>query len=144
MRLEVTSRVARRREDVFAYISDPRNLPEWNSAVRAVTALAAASPTAGSRYVMLRDLPSGLATNELEILAVVPSSELALRTVDGPTPFVYRYTLADGDDGGTVLRLDAEVELGRAASLARPLAAGLVRRGIEANFATLADILAVR
>ncbi|WCB93463.1 hypothetical protein DSM104299_02176 [Baekduia alba] len=144
MRLAVTGRLARRRDEVFAYISDLRTLPEWSSAVRSVTPRTPARPTAGARYVMRRDLPSGPATNELELVAIVPSSALTLRTVDGPTPFTYHYTLDDADDGGTVLALDAEVELGRAAALTGPLAAGFVRRGLEANFATLAGVLDVR
>jgi hypothetical protein len=56
-------------EDVFAYVSDPRNVPDWNSAVQAMLPTAPGSSTVGSTYSMQRRLPSGPATNQLEIVA---------------------------------------------------------------------------
>src|SRR5215213_6397870 len=71
-------------EDVFAYVSDPLTFPAWNSAVHSVRR---AGPTT---YVMERNLPSGPATNEIEVVARVPQREFVFRTTSGPTPFEYR------------------------------------------------------
>lgn len=59
--------------EVFDYVSDPHNLPAWNSAVRSVRPL-------GTRtYLMERDLPSGAAANEIEVIARVLQREFAFR-----------------------------------------------------------------
>lgn len=56
-------RIERRIEDVFAYVSNPGNFPDWNSAVSTVRVR-----EPGSTYVMERQLPSGRAINELKIV----------------------------------------------------------------------------
>jgi uncharacterized protein YndB with AHSA1/START domain len=127
-------RIARPVEQVFAFVSDPRELPRWNSAVRAV------QPRSDTTFVMRRELPSGPAENGLEVFEREPPARLGIRTTSGPTPFTYRYTFT-ADGGATVLELDATAELGGAASLLGPLAARAVKRGVEANFATLKGIL---
>lgn len=120
--LKTSVRIARPIDDVFAYVSDPRRFPEWNSAVRAVRG-------SGSTYVMERDLPTGPAVNELEIVTLDPPAEFAIRTTSGPTPFLYRYRFSE-ESAGTLLEFDAEIQLPRIAGPA-------IRRGIEANLATL-------
>lgn len=133
---ETTIEIARARDEVFAYVAAPAHYAEWNSAVESVT------PVQGAvgRYVMTRRLPSGPATNELE-MAAVPPGALVLRTLSGPTPFLYRYTF-EPVGAGTRITLAAEVELGAAAGVLGALAARAVRRGVDANFATLRQILA--
>ena len=116
--------------DVFARVADPAGFPDWNSAVEDV------QPRGDGRYVMHRRLPSGPAVNELEVLERQPPTTFALRTTSGPTPFVYRYTFATVD-GGTLVTLDAEVELPVWAALAKPA----VKRGVDANLATLESLL---
>jgi uncharacterized protein YndB with AHSA1/START domain len=123
-------------DDVFAYVADPRSFSAWNSAVTSVQATSGP----GLRYLMHRQLPSGRATNELEIIEREPPTTFTIRTISGPTPFVYRYRFEPAEDG-TRLTLTAEVEVSGLASLAPGLAAHAVRRGVDANFATLRSIL---
>jgi hypothetical protein len=132
--------VARPVGDAFAYTADPRNFPDWNSAVESVAAASPLAPGTGMRYVMRRQLPGGEVTNELEVIAHESPGRFAIRTTSGPTPFTYRYRFEPAD-GGTRITLVAEVELSGLASIAGPLAARLVKRGVEANFATLRSIL---
>ena len=139
-RFETTVTITRARDAVFAYTADPRHFPAWNSAVESVVPLHDATPAAGARYVMQRQLPSGTATNELEIVTSRPPEQLTIRTTTGPTPFLYRYEFA-ATGAGTLVKLYADVALGGAASLLGPLAAQAIRRGVNANFATLRDIL---
>jgi uncharacterized protein YndB with AHSA1/START domain len=139
-RFETAVRIARPVDAVFAYVADPRHFADWNSAVERVDAAPGPGSGVGARYVMHRRLPGGPAVNELEITAWEAPREFAIRTTSGPTPFAYRYGFAPAD-GGTEVRLDAEVELGGAAALAPPLAARLVKRGVDANFAQLRELL---
>jgi hypothetical protein len=66
--------------------------------------------------------------------------EFEIRTTSGPTPFVYRYSFSDAD-GGTLVELAGEVELGGLAGALGPLASRAVRRGVDSNFADLKRIL---
>jgi hypothetical protein len=94
----------------------------------------------GSTYAMHRDLPGGSAENELEVLTRDEPTEFAVRTTSGPTPFVYTYRLAP-DQSATRVDLHGEVELGGPASLLGPLASRAVKRGVDANLASLKALL---
>ena len=126
---ETDVRIDRPVEEVFAYVSDPLNIPRWNSAVEVVRKTSAGENGVASTYAMERELPAGRAVNEL-----------AIRTTAGPTPFVYRYHFA-AENGETVTKLDAEVELPAAAALLPQLARRLVKKGVNDNLATLKQIL---
>ena len=126
-------------DEVFAYVADPGNFPSWNSAVQIVRPTSP-SGGVGSTYVMERRLPTGRATNQLEIVVCDPSREFAIRTIDGLTPFLYRYRFAaEGDD--TVVRLDAQVEAPGLAALMPQLAQRAVKQGVDDNLTTLKLIL---
>ena len=126
-------------EEVFAYVSDPGNLPSWNSAVRDVRATRGAKGI-GSTYEMRRQLPTGSVTNQLEIVACEQPLEFAIRTTAGPTPFLYRYRFAAENDK-TILELDGHVELDGIAKVMPQLARNAVKRGVDDNLATLKLLL---
>lgn len=134
------TRIGRPIEEVFAYVSNPLNLPRWNSAVRSVRELAGGEGAVASTYAMERELPTGRAVNELEIAGCERPSEFAIRTISGPTPFHYRYGFS-AERGETVVQLTAEVELQGPAAFVPQLARRAVKRGVDDNFATLKQIL---
>ena len=86
--LQTSIGIERPIEDVFAYVSDPRNLPAWNSAVQAVRPTSPASHSLDSTFSMRRQLPTGPVTNQLEVIARQPPRDFAIRTTTGPTPFL--------------------------------------------------------
>jgi hypothetical protein len=143
---ETSVRIARPIEQVFAFVSDPLQFPQWNSAVQTVRRTAAvrgasgATGKPGSTYSMKRELPSGRVENGLEVFVREQPTEFGIRTTSGPTPFVYDYRFAS-DGQGTIVHLDASVELARAAGVLGPLAARAVRRGVDANFTALKHTL---
>jgi uncharacterized protein YndB with AHSA1/START domain len=136
---ETSVRIAAPLEDVFAYVSDPRTYPSWNSAVEEVRPRAGSGGT-GSSYSMIRQLPTGRASNELEVVGRERPHEFSIRASAGPTPFLYRYRFA-GANGKTVVRLDAQVELPSPAAALPQLARRAVKRGVDHNLATLKVIL---
>lgn len=133
---ETSVRIERPIADVFAFVSDPTQFPRWNSAVRTVSPISAATGTPGSTYSMERQLPTGRVENELEVFAREHPSVFGIRTTSGPTPFSYHYRFAS-DGGDTVVHLSAAVELPGTAAVLGPLAARGVKRGVETNFAAL-------
>jgi carbon monoxide dehydrogenase subunit G len=133
---QTSVRVERPIEEVFPFVSNPLLFPRWNSAVETVELTSGDTGRVGSRYSVQRRLPVGQVENELEIFSREHVSEFGIRTTSGPTPFRYLYRfISDGAD--TVIRLDADVELSGLASLLAPVAASAVRRGVDANLATL-------
>jgi uncharacterized protein YndB with AHSA1/START domain len=137
---ETSVRIERPAEEVFDYVSDPTMYPRWNSAVQSVRETSPGADGLGATYRMERDLPGGRAENDLEVVEVNPPSLFVIRTTSGPTPFTYRYVLAD-EQGATLLELAAEVELGGLAGALGPLASRAVKRGVDSNFADLKRIL---
>jgi glyoxylase-like metal-dependent hydrolase (beta-lactamase superfamily II) len=135
--------IKRPAEEVFAYVCDPRNLPAWNSAVQAVRPTSAATNGVGSTFSMKRELPTGTAINQLEVIASKPPREFTIRTTAGPTPFLYRYRFA-AQNAETVVQLDAQVELDGAATRLAQLARRAVKKGVNDNLATLKVILEKR
>jgi uncharacterized protein YndB with AHSA1/START domain len=123
-------------EDVFAYVSDPCNLPDWNTAVQAVRPTSPRSTEVGATYSMQRQLPTGHATNQLKIVARKQPHEFAIRTTTGPTPFRYHYRFA-AHNGHTIVHLDAQLQLSGLAAFTSPLARRAVQRGVDDNLATL-------
>jgi hypothetical protein len=89
---------------------------------------------------MDRELPSGRARNDLEVVDRERPTAFTIRTTSGPTPFVYRYRF-DADGDATRIELAAEVELSRIAGALGPLASRGVKRGVDSNFADLKRIL---
>lgn len=140
---ETTTRIARPIEEVFAYVSDPLNFPRWNSAVQAVRKTSAGEASIASTYKMERDLPTGRAVNDLEIIAREQPREFAIRTTSGPTPLHYRYRFS-ADSGETVVQLNGEFELQGPAAFAPALARRAVKRGVEDNLAAVKRILEKR
>jgi uncharacterized protein YndB with AHSA1/START domain len=135
---ETDVRINRPIEDVFAYVCDPLNFPRWNSAVKAVRKTSVGEDGVASTYSMERELPTGRAINELEVVASEPPRRFAIRTTAGPTPFLYRYRFS-AENGGTVVNFDAQLELESAADFLPQLARRLVKKGD--NLATLKQIL---
>lgn len=123
-------------EEVFVHVADPLGFPEWNSAVQSVWKIHGHDGEAGSTYTMLRELRGGRVDNELEVVASEPPVEFAIRTMSGPTPFLYRYRFS-AENGETVVRLSGAFDLGGAAALLGPLAGRAVKRGVDDNLAAL-------
>ena len=140
MNFETSVRIERPIEEVFDYVSDPTTFARWNSAVQSVRELSPGADGIGATYRMERELPSGRAENDLEVVEINRPSLFVIRTTSGPTPFRYRYVFTD-EEGGTLLQLAAEMELGRLAGALGPLAARGVKRGVDSNFADLKRIL---
>ena len=82
---ETSTRINCPIEEVFSYVSDPLNFPHWNSAVQVVRQTSAGENGVASTYLMERELPTGRAVNELEVVASQRPREFVIRATAGPT-----------------------------------------------------------
>ena len=119
MRAELTIEIARTPEDVFAYLTDVSNVPDWQSGVKSST-------LRDGHIEESRSLFGKEFHTTLEIVKREEPRVFALRAVGGPVPFSVRHELEPAD-GGTRLTVIAEGDV-------PGFAAGLLAKGAERQF----------
>jgi uncharacterized protein YndB with AHSA1/START domain len=129
-------------ETVFRFVADFTTMPKWYSAVQRVERVEGIGGL-GTRYRVYRDLPGGPALNDVTITSYSEGDEVTFTSLNGPTPFTYRYVVRPARDA-TRLTLEGTISgsgLTGPAALLGPLAEGLVKRGMRDNLGTLKTLL---
>jgi uncharacterized membrane protein len=120
--LEVT--IDRPIGEVFAYVTDVRNVPDWQESAESAEWI-----EAGRRFRERRHFLGRTTGLELEVTAFEPDRRFDIRTVDSPFGFEIGHSFeAVGD--ATRLRVHGEARLGGALRFA----AGMARRQAERQF----------
>ena len=101
--------ISRRPEDVFAYVTDPSRLAEWQESVVAVRPAGSASHGVGSRFVVTRRVGPREIPMTTEITELNPPSSWRIRGVDGPVRGIVKGTI-EPLDGGERSRLTIELD----------------------------------
>jgi carbon monoxide dehydrogenase subunit G len=130
VRAELTIEIARPPQDVFAYLTDPSNLPAWQSGVKRATERDGRIEE--SRTLLGRELQT-----KLEIVEQEEPRLFTLRALDSPVPFTVRHELVPVD-GGTRLTVTAE---GNVPGFAAGLLARQAERQFRKDFERLKKIL---
>jgi uncharacterized protein YndB with AHSA1/START domain len=79
----VSTEIARSPEDVFAYVTDPARLPEWQESV--VSAESSETPVrVGTKARVTRRFGRREMTQTAEIAELTPPTHWAIRGLDGP------------------------------------------------------------
>ena len=120
MHAELTIEIERTPEDVFAYLTDVSNVPDWQSGVKSSTLRDGRIEE--SRTLLGRELET-----TLEIVEQEEPRVFTLRALNGPVLFTVRHEL-EAVDAGTRLTVTAD---GRVPG---GFAAGLVARQVEKHF----------
>jgi uncharacterized membrane protein len=127
--------------EVFAYITDVRNLPEWQESAVEAAWRDDAPIEVGSRMRERRSFLGRTAENELEVTAYEPDRRFDLKTVSGPIRFQVAHTFEPAD-GGTRLRV--VVEGGGLPRFAGRMVAKQAERQFRADLERLRGVLARR
>jgi carbon monoxide dehydrogenase subunit G len=122
VRAEVIVDIARPPEDVWAYLTDVSNLPQWQSGVH--SAVREGSQIRESRHMLGRELQTTLEIEEEDAPRV-----FALRALNSPVPFTVRHEL-EPSGGGTRLTVTGEGDPG----MLPGFAAGIMARRAEKQF----------
>ena len=130
MRAELAIEIARTPEDVFAYLSDVSNLPEWQSGVRR-------AERKGDRIEETRSFLGREMHTTLEILESEAPRVFTLKALNGPVRFTVRHELEPAADG-TRLTVVAE---GDVPGFASGLVAQQAKRQFSKDFARLKQFL---
>jgi uncharacterized membrane protein len=135
MRFDLDVRIERPVADVFAYVTDVRNVPEWQE-----SAVSAEWIEEGKRFRERRTFLGRTAELELEVTALEPESRFDVRAVKGPVEFAIHHSFADGD-GATLLHVTGEAKLGGALRFAAGMAKKQAERQFRNDFDRLKAIL---
>ena len=130
MRAELSIEIARRPEEVFAYLTDIANLTEWQSGLRA-------AEQKGNRIEETRSFLGREVHTTLEIVENDAPRVFTLKALDGPVKFTVRHEL-EPTGSGTHLTVVGE---GDVPGFASGIVAQQAKRQFSKDFARLKEIL---
>jgi uncharacterized protein YndB with AHSA1/START domain len=111
--------IERPREDVFAFLANPENDPQWRSGVLDLKRVSGSG--VGARYTQGVKGPGGRRIPaDIEITELTPGEAIAFRTTAGFVRPRGRYALA-ATDGGTRVRFELEADLKGVKRLLAPM-----------------------
>ena len=126
--------------EVFAYVAEPANAPEWQSGVLSTTKTTGEPMRAGVRWDETRAFLGRRVHGTLEATEYEPDRRFALRSVSGGVPIEIRH-LFEPFDGGTRVRILAEGDPGRFGRLGGRFVRRAAERQLKGDFARLKRVL---
>jgi uncharacterized protein YndB with AHSA1/START domain len=133
--------IARPREEVARYASDPAHAPEWYEHIGSVEWRSEPPLAVGSQVAFVASFLGRRLAYTYEVRELVPGERLVMSTADGPFAMETTYTWVDTDGGGTRMTLRNRGEPSGFSKLATPLLAGAMRRANRRDLARLKRIL---
>jgi uncharacterized protein YndB with AHSA1/START domain len=139
-KFEINLVINRPIEEVFAFLSNPENLPRWRTSILEVKKISSEPLGVGSvvkgRFTFLGRPFDG----NLEIIAREAHQSYATRMTQGPFPLETRYFLQPAEDG-TQLTVGVQGEPGGFFKLAEPLVVSMAKRSLESDLHNLKEML---
>jgi uncharacterized protein YndB with AHSA1/START domain len=129
--------IARPREEVAAYASDPDNATGWYRNIESVEWETTPPVAVGSRMVFVARFLGRRLSYTYEVREIVPGERFVMSTTEGPFPMETTYTWADTPEGGTLMTLRNRGEPAGFTRLGAPMMAMAMRR---ANWNDLREI----
>ena len=127
--------VRRRASEVFDYLADLENIPQWNYAIAETAKITAGPIGVGTRYRQTRTLPKP-AVEEVEVQEFVPSNRLVIHGRLGPFTATLAYDLEEIDEG-VIVRNVVELTGGGLIRIAAPLVSGRIKDAVAVNLDVL-------
>jgi hypothetical protein len=121
--------IARPRDEVAAYASDPVNVRSWHANVKDVKWNESKPLEVGSRIVFVAEFLGGRVDTIYEVRELDPGRRLVMGTAEGPFPMETTYEWEDAEGGGTRMSLRSRGRPSGFARLAGPVLARSIRRG---------------
>lgn len=135
-----TVTIARPADEVFAFLADLRNIPQWNYAITRTVQTSPGPAGAGTTYRQTRTIPRR-SEESLQITVFEPPSRLTIEGQIGPFQATTSYLL---EPAAGATRLTNEVELEPSSArlpLISPLAVPRIKAAVAHNLGTLKGLL---
>jgi uncharacterized membrane protein len=127
-------------QDVFTYVADVRNLPDWQESALEAHWEEDAPVARGSRMRERRSFLGRTAENQLEVTAYEPDRRFDLKALSGPVRFEVAHTF-EPTDGATRLRVVVVGETGGMLRFTGPIVARQIERQFRADLERLKETL---
>ncbi|MBZ0318811.1 MAG: SRPBCC family protein [Anaerolineae bacterium] len=127
-------------EEVFAYVSDLTNAPEWQTGLIEVRKTTAEPLGIGTQFTFVRKFLGRKLEASNEFTVYKPNEIVTFKTTSGPIAVEASY-LFGTELQGTRVTCKIEMKPEGFSKLAEPLIAASVRREMSAEFAYLKDLL---
>jgi len=135
--------IARPREEVAAFASDPDNAMRWYENIKSVEWKTPPPLAVGSQIAFVAQFLGRRLDYTYEVLELVPGERFVMRTAQGPFPMetTYEWFDVDVDVAGTRMTLRNHGNPGRFSKPGARLMAGAMRRANRKDLARLKAIL---
>lgn len=130
-------------EDVFAFITDARNHPQWqaSSGLQRIQQIPDGPVGVGTRITEVWKFMGMESESTSEVTEYEPSRKYARRSISGGSPIKEGTTTFESVDGGTRVTNVFQVQAGGLFAIAEPLLANNLKHGFEASSVTLKALL---
>lgn len=127
-------------EEVFAYVSDLTNGPEWQTGLIEVRKTTIEPRGIGTRYTFVRKFLGRKLEASNEFTTYEPNNIVTFKTTSGPMSVEASYRFQP-EPAGTRVTCQIEMKPEGFSKLAEPLIAASIRREMSAEFGYLKDLL---
>lgn len=132
--------VDRPMKDVFAFVSDPNNMSQWNSAIVSLQQATPGTVVVGTKFKTIGEMMGRRIEGEMQVTAFEPDTKCGFQVNAGPMQV--NITLSFKTVGtGTKVSLNAQGNPGGIFKLAEGVMAGQVKTMMEGNLARLKSAL---
>jgi len=136
-RIERRARVDAPPEELFAYLSDLANLPEWQSGIVSAEITSGDELGVGTTARVVRDLMGQRIEAPMTVTAYEPPSRLAIRSEVSGVKATAELDLAPADGAATDLVFAMEIRGSFITSFMEPMIAGAAGGEIDASIARI-------
>lgn len=145
MKHDQTVRIHRPVDAVFAYVTDPSNLPAWDADIRTARQLSSGPLRVGSQIEIERTVPPSrrYGTFTGRVTEYDPTRSFAVSVDEGPLPFDLHYRFV-GSGSATDLVVTIRSHPKGLRRLIEPFASAAIHRQVAAHYARLKTVMEQR
>ena len=143
VRFELSVEIAKPVHEVWEYLIDPENVPEWQTSAVSSHQISDGEMRVGTHLQDERRFLGRRARSEVEVTEFEPERLFTLHGISGPVRFTVRHRL-EPTGGGTNLQIEAEADPGGIGRLMRPVVEHAAAHEIRKDFDRLKEKLEAR
>jgi carbon monoxide dehydrogenase subunit G len=133
VRFELSVEIARPVHEVWEYLIEPENVPEWQASAVSSHQISDGPMGVGTHLEDERRFLGRRGRSEVEVTEFEPERLFTLHGISGPVRFTVRHRL-ERSDAGTHIQIEAEADPGGLGRLVRPMIERAAEHEIRKDF----------